>query len=58
MFEPDLLHIIPLNDLREHTLSKGCWCEPELDEEGLEDLVVHHALDDREQFERGLRRPS
>lgn len=54
----NLLHIIPLGDLREHSLTAACWCEPDLDEEGLDNVLVHHALDGREAFERGLRRPS
>lgn len=43
-------HVIPLNDLRPHTTER-CWCRP-TDDEG---LWVHHAMDRREEIERGDR---
>ena len=46
-------HVIPHNDLREHTVSPGCWCSPTEDE----GMIVHHSMDRREEFERGERRP-
>lgn len=50
-----MLHILPLFDLRDHWCSADCWCQPELEEgeEGGEDLLVHHALDQRERYESG-----
>jgi len=48
-------HVIPSNDLREHDTSIRCWCHPVEDEDG---LVVHKALDAREAFETGERKPS
>lgn len=46
-------HVYPLNDLREHELSgKNCWCHPHIDEE--DSIVIHNALDKREQLEQGL----
>jgi hypothetical protein len=47
-------HVIPQNDLREHEETPNCWCSPEVD--GM--LVIHNALDGREAFETGERRPS
>ena len=29
---PDEVHMIPLNDLREHEASGGCWCYPSREE--------------------------
>lgn len=47
---PDM-HVIPLNDLREHIPEPDCWCRPMPDEE--EPLVfLHHAMDRRELYER------
>ncbi|WP_225784250.1 hypothetical protein [Xenophilus sp. Marseille-Q4582] len=48
------LHVIPLEDLREHECGKGCWCRPAEDDE--EPVVNrHNAMDGREAFERGER---
>lgn len=48
-------HIIPTNDLREHSTDSTCWCRPEEHEDG---LIVHNAMDGREQYETGIRKPS
>lgn len=41
------LHVVPINDLRDHEDSEGCWCKPwRLDDEP--DVVVHNAMDGRE----------
>lgn len=52
---PHPIHVIPLNDLREHTCAPDCWCKPTLDES--DPIYVHHAMDRREEYEQG-RRPS
>ncbi len=48
-----MVHIYPQGDLREHVTDKGpdCWCKPEIDE----NLIIHNALDGREQIETGER---
>lgn len=48
------IHVMPSDDLREHVVSRACWCNPE-DEEG---VIIHNALDGREEFETGKRLPS
>ena len=48
-----MLHVYPLNDLREHEMSKECWCRPDVDEDG---VCVHNALDGREAYEIGERK--
>ena len=48
------VHVVPLEDLREHVL-RNCWCSPTIDEDS---IVIHNALDEREKFERGERKPS
>lgn len=50
----DFPHVIPLNDLREHEPSEACWCRPLYDE----GVVIHHAADEREEYETGRRRAS
>lgn len=50
----DVWHLVPVNDLREHeTNGLRCWCKPELEEEKDGTIVVHNALDGREQYETG-----
>jgi hypothetical protein len=52
---PELLHVIPINDLREHLADEACWCGPTTDGDG---IMVHNSMDKREYFERGERRPT
>jgi hypothetical protein len=52
---PDLLHVIPVNDFREHVADEACWCQPTTERDG---IMVHNSMDKREYFERGERRPS
>lgn len=47
------LHVVPVNDLREHVLCRSCWCHPTVDTDGGEDVVIHNALDQREKYEYG-----
>jgi hypothetical protein len=47
------IHVIPLNDLREHDDSVLCWCSPKQDI--LEPSVwVHSSADRREVHEKGI----
>lgn len=45
----NIIHVIPINDLREHLESEKCWCKPDLDE----NVCVHHSMDQREKYETG-----
>ena len=47
-------HVMPVNDLRDHEITLQCWCCPTEDDE-CPGLFVHHAMDQREQFENGER---
>ena len=49
---PPDLHILPLNDLREHEESPTCWCAPGLEREDDTILIIHHAADGRELVEQ------
>jgi hypothetical protein len=52
----ELVHVVPLDDLREHECSSACWCQPiEYDEEP--GIWVHNALDGRENYEEGRLQP-
>lgn len=48
-------HIVPLNDLKRHRLSRDCWCCPTQDDEYPE-VWVHHSADGRESYERGRKK--
>lgn len=48
----DLIHVVPLNDLRDHEVSIACWCHPTPDEDEPQ-IILHHALDQREKYETG-----
>lgn len=50
-------HVIPLDDYKPHVESAGCWCMPDKDDE-VDDLLIHHNMDGREDFENGTRLPS
>ncbi len=50
-----MTHVYPLDDLREHVVEgRNCWCCPDYDEEY--DILVHHSLDGREEYETGERK--
>jgi hypothetical protein len=50
------LHVLPVDDLVEHTTTEDCACAPRTDAARRDDgsyrwLAVHHSLDGREQIE-------
>lgn len=46
------IHVMPVADLREHNCTPLCWCRPLRDDADPE-IVLHNAMDRREQYERG-----
>ncbi len=48
------LHILPINDLKEHEESSTCDCTPELIIENGEMILVHNAYDNREITQRNI----
>ena len=48
---PGEQHVIPLNDSREHKISRGCWCKPHELQGMTHAVYAHHADDCRELFE-------
>ncbi len=53
----DVIHVMPINDLREQADSPECWCKPIHDEEE-PNLYIHNSMDERELYEQGKRRLS
>ena len=46
-----MIHVLPINDLKEHEESATCWCRPYCyDYEG---VCVHNSMDRREEYEQG-----
>lgn len=51
-------HVVPLDDLRPHSLCEHCWCKPLLDISGTDDpIYIHNSMDGREDYETGKRKP-
>ena len=48
------VHVLPVNDLRDHVESRECWCQPATTREDDEDdvVVIHHSADGRELVEQ------
>lgn len=46
------VHVLPVNDWREHEESRTCACGPRIDERQDGVLVIHHSYDGREFIER------
>jgi len=44
----EVWHIIPLNDLEEHSETLDCACDPHLEIFDKGTLVIHNAYDNRE----------
>lgn len=49
------IHVVPVRDLREHT-TNDCWCIPQVDTSEEIPIIIHNALDRREEIETGKAR--
>lgn len=47
-----LIHVIPINDLREHIEDTSCWCRPTPADDNAA-VIIHHSMDRREEYEQG-----
>lgn len=56
MAAADGLHVIPLEDLREHDVADCCWCCPRVRVFNDRRIVIHNSLDGREILEQGEER--
>lgn len=52
------VHVVPVNDLREHQHNGSCWCKPRHDDDSLGNVWIHNSMDGREAFENGERLPT
>ena len=50
VFKEELVHVLPINDIREHVSSPNCPCHPKQDDFA-ENLWIHNAWDLRERYE-------
>lgn len=50
------VHVLPVGDIRQHTMSGECWCCP--DNTDAENMYTHQSADRREDFETGQRKYS
>lgn len=52
---PPALHVVPLNDLRDHDDKPECWCQPVECFDGDGCIWVHNSMDRREHtIEKGV----
>lgn len=50
---PQTVHVMPVNDMREHVESGDCWCQPSIERfSNGNALIVHNAMDGRELVEQ------
>lgn len=43
------VHVLPVNDLRDHEETLDCWCRPREDD----GVITHNSMDRREEYEQG-----
>ncbi len=51
LHEWEVFHVMPVNDLKEHSESHTCCCVPTLKNESGNVIVLHNSFDGRENFE-------
>lgn len=47
----DIINVIPINDIKPHTDNERCACCPDIEYNGVAKLIIHHAWDEREQYD-------
>lgn len=50
----DGVHVVPVDDLKEHDIEPTCWCRPLVQHEQHRTLYIHNALDRREMYENAI----
>lgn len=53
----EAIHIIPIEDLRQHEESSKCWCNPSIENDLNKDIITNNSLDERELYETGCKKP-
>lgn len=51
LHEWEVYHVLPVNDEREHQESYQCPCNPVVENEGGNMVIIHNSFDGRENFE-------
>jgi hypothetical protein len=46
------IHVVPIDDIREHEEHEACWCAPRVESEGYGVVIIHNSMDGRELVER------
>lgn len=46
------VHVLPINDLKDHIERSDCWCRPQEDE----GVIIHNSMDRREEYEHGRKK--
>lgn len=46
-----MIHIYPINDTKEHEMSTTCKCDPTVEIQYGEDIVIHNSFDGQEGVE-------
>ena len=46
------IHILPINDIKEHTEESTCVCHPSVIFENGEMIIIHNSFDGREKTEQ------
>lgn len=49
-----MINILPINDLQEHTENSTCECNPKIEFENGEMIIIHNSYDGREHKEELL----
>lgn len=47
----EAMHVLPVNDLKEHEESEHCHCQPKVEYEENGKVIIHNSYDGREIFE-------
>lgn len=45
------IHIVPINDVKKHTESRKCECDPDVEEYNGVIIIIHNSFDGREGVE-------
>lgn len=46
------IHVLPVNDLRDHEETADCWCRPRREDDAY-GVIIHNSMDRREEYENG-----
>jgi hypothetical protein len=58
--DPLAIHVVPMDDLRDHVCSRSCWCRPvdtdaddiDIEQAATRPVFVHRPMDERDSYIR------